>query len=794
VELLDSQDPEFRGRAAQTIGEIGPEAKDAVPRLILLCGDSDRLVRRVAIVALGGIGPSAQSAVTALIRLLDDHEVEIRELAASSLGAIGPASKDALPKLISLLESKEEKDRCAASLALGRIGPNASPAVLPLSELLKAPQDCVRKNAAYALINLGPQVKLAIPNLILVLQDSDAEVRKYSAQALGKLGIEARGALSPLISVINDSDHEVRESVAESLVSISASLAEAKSNESISQLREAHKALKDSPYAEVQSRAERVGKAIDSLDGMYSQRIIQWTRDHSYLATALALALWFPFALLVCSLLLWLRPLWVFRINELIPNSLNLKLVERMIDVRFPLKFILVVGFFHYHPRVLDAWVSNHIDTVREEFERLDTVRSRSVHVDAPVIFEGKSLPALSPNTLYPAFSRNRIFLLITGEGGSGKTSLACQIARWAMSENKSERLAPHLMIPILLDQDVRHRSLGNSASAFTELIRGGLQVLLGQAKAPGIELTERLLHTKRVLIIADHLSEMNDATRQLINPALVDFPASALVVTSRLEEPLDGVPKITINPLRIEGKRLSSFMEAYLVQKGKRHLFNDSEFFDACSRLSILVGERDITVLLATFYADQMVVSKESDNGSKPPDNIPDLMLGYIMKANNNVGPDSLASNIVINAAKQIAWECLKSTYQPTSIDFADACGVLDGEKYGSKVIGYLEHKINILQKSRAVEGYVRFVLDPLAEYLAALHVIDLYGNNDDKWRTFIAQAERLTDETQSVIEFLLAVRDCCLARNSTNHTPNWLPHQLGQMAGLGPNAFVKN
>ncbi|WP_072032384.1 hypothetical protein [Fischerella sp. PCC 9605] len=51
--------------------------------------------------------------------------------------------------------------------------------------------------------------------------------------------------------------------------------------------------------------------------------------------------------------------------------------------------------------------------------------------------------------------------------------------------------------------------------------------------------------------------------------------------------------------PLRVAGDRLSSFMEAYLTQRGKRHLFTDVEYFDACRRLSLMVGQRNITVFM---------------------------------------------------------------------------------------------------------------------------------------------------------------------------------------------------
>lgn len=163
------------------------------------------------------------------------------------------------------------------------------------------------------------------------------------------------------------------------------------------------------------------------------------------------------------------------------------------------------------------------------------------------------------------------------------------------------------------------------------EAIRQQLKILLDESEPISVELLEQLLKQKRILVIVDHLSEMSEATRQAIPFKAPEFPVKALVVTSRLEEKLDGGNKTTIKPLRVEGNRLSSFMEAYLTQRGKRELFDDPEYFDACRKLSLMVGERDITVLLAKLYADQLVAAKEDLEAEDLPDNIPDLMLCYL-------------------------------------------------------------------------------------------------------------------------------------------------------------------
>jgi hypothetical protein len=47
------------------------------------------------------------------------------------------------------------------------------------------------------------------------------------------------------------------------------------------------------------------------------------------------------------------------------------------------------------------------------------------------------------------------------------------------------------------------------------------------------------------------------------------------------------------------------------------------------------------------------------------------------------------------------------------------------------------------------------------LAEYLAAFYVVEKYGQDKGKWRTFLKAAA--TSPIEEVKGFLLAMRDCC-------------------------------
>jgi len=115
---LGDPDGEIRRRAAEGLGRIGPEAKEAIPALIKVLGNDD--VGRSASVALGRIARGAMEVVPALTRALSDPDVFVRCYAAETLGEIGPGAKEAVHALERLAE-KDPAVRPFAREALEKI-------------------------------------------------------------------------------------------------------------------------------------------------------------------------------------------------------------------------------------------------------------------------------------------------------------------------------------------------------------------------------------------------------------------------------------------------------------------------------------------------------------------------------------------------------------------------------------------------------------------------------------------------------------------------------------------------
>ena len=235
-ELQDS-DSDIRSIAAVTLGEIGPEAKDAIPALIQLLQDQDAegFARANAALALGQIGERAEDAMSVLIQALRDQDKYVRRDAAGALEEIGSpraikaakdryrmvvtlgwiGSEDEIPALIQALQNEDKDVRVNAVVTLGQI--ESEDVVSVLMEALQDQDEWVRVNAAWTLGQRGERAVDAVPILIRALRDQDEWVRYHAAMALGEIGESAADAVPALVHTLQDQDEWVRASAAMAL-------------------------------------------------------------------------------------------------------------------------------------------------------------------------------------------------------------------------------------------------------------------------------------------------------------------------------------------------------------------------------------------------------------------------------------------------------------------------------------------------------------------------------------------------------------------------------------------------
>ena len=137
--LATHEKAEVRAAALNCLAAIEKDRSQLVARLIDALDDKEWEVRRVAGVALGKLGPDAKNAVPKLFQLLSSEED--RDFASSSLKEINTAPVEAVGLLIEKLDSEERRTAFYAVSLLGKIGPPAAEALPKLEAMLAKPSD-----------------------------------------------------------------------------------------------------------------------------------------------------------------------------------------------------------------------------------------------------------------------------------------------------------------------------------------------------------------------------------------------------------------------------------------------------------------------------------------------------------------------------------------------------------------------------------------------------------------------------------------------------------------------------
>ncbi len=124
MESLKHPDATTRWQSARTLGKIGLPSLPATNELArLLENDGDPLVREHAAESLGEIGPQAAQAIPILTKALKDEVARVRRDAVRSLGQMGAVAKSALPEVRLLASDPDEDVKGAAERAMRLIDP-----------------------------------------------------------------------------------------------------------------------------------------------------------------------------------------------------------------------------------------------------------------------------------------------------------------------------------------------------------------------------------------------------------------------------------------------------------------------------------------------------------------------------------------------------------------------------------------------------------------------------------------------------------------------------------------------
>jgi formylglycine-generating enzyme required for sulfatase activity len=474
----------------------------------------------------------------------------------------------------------------------------------------------------------------------------------------------------------------------------------------------------------------------------------------------------------------------------------------------------------HYTPQELQTWVERHHPRLEKAFLGLSSVQTRQVHVPLDVCLTPAGAAAtqgprlLRPEDLEPLLAAGNHVLLLSGDGGAGKTSLAFAIARWWLLGEPGGVVR----LPVLIET-----ALGPEESV-ADRVRSWLRNQLAGAGENDLapELIEALLAAKRLIPIVDHLSELTPAARENLLTAL---PPGLVVVTSRSDD--DGFrerPLSRIVPQRIGVERLQAFFLDYLRRKGQGEALSDDDLMPAQAQLKRIVGDKPITVLLAQMFIDDVIANREQGllAGS-----VPELMLSYVRRLDTPADPSLrrraglvISEALVQRALRVVALASHRQgpagqpLFQP--LEFSDALarsalmaeeplGLGLSREQAEALLGYLTELRLLLQPGAAV-GRLRFPLDPLADHLAAAEQFERLEEQALEpatlepappeqgaavWEAFLAVLEpRPAAERERMRGFLLALRDGAMEAQGRRALamPPEVPDRLAALGFLDP------
>lgn len=157
VAALEDSEPAVRAAALAALVQTGAELPEgSIAKLADFLTAQDADARADAVLALGQLGPQAAEALPAIEIALANESSEIRHSAVWALGNMGEEQgARAVPPLTAVLETDMDADvRAQAAWALGQMGIAAEPAADALLAALEDSEDMVQLEAYEALKNI----------------------------------------------------------------------------------------------------------------------------------------------------------------------------------------------------------------------------------------------------------------------------------------------------------------------------------------------------------------------------------------------------------------------------------------------------------------------------------------------------------------------------------------------------------------------------------------------------------------------------------------------------------------
>jgi hypothetical protein len=391
----------------------------------------------------------------------------------------------------------------------------------------------------------------------------------------------------------------------------------------------------------------------------------------------------------------------------------------------------------------------------------------RTPHIFAPAAVNGVMVPVLDRAALAGHVPTERSVFVIEGEGGAGKSSLAFEIARWMLANDRTERFFAWTALPVLIDYDVSAPVTTLAASGGSGGGSGGgsllkeVRIALSQFTKwpPPDSFIERMLARRRILVIVDRLSELGSESQRTLGEGLRIGDARAVIVTTRVAANLSNLRATTIRPLNLRGSTLLLFIEKYLKSRPGGSKLPEKDLYRICDELSALTRDRGITALLARLYVDDELNRRDNPTGGSAPTRIPELLSNYVDQV---YGKGAYAYSLpeAHELLRIAARRCVGPEHALRPAALSDVMAALEPE--GKKKLDFLSDVLGLVQLTGTGRDQVRFALDPLAEYFSARKVIAVAQGQPATWNEVLRALAVTIERNAAARSYALAMIDC--------------------------------
>ena len=236
---LKDRDPEVLEALLLALIYIGPNAKEALPKVLELFKHDDPRIRRKAMVFFTGFLPENKDLMPTIIGALDDPDVGIDEkipgynsvskLALIALIRYGPEAREVAPKLIQMVKDNKHGESYETALlsTLVRVKPDEPFTLNIFRDWLRAKNPEHIEKATGLFYRLGRHGKPAVPELIGALDmkpvadpSFERRIKTGILSALMWIGPDAKEALPAIRILANSQDFLVRQQVEKSIKAI----------------------------------------------------------------------------------------------------------------------------------------------------------------------------------------------------------------------------------------------------------------------------------------------------------------------------------------------------------------------------------------------------------------------------------------------------------------------------------------------------------------------------------------------------------------------------------------------